>query len=306
VAIYDYALYNETLLGNESIIISDAKHRSTTEIRALLKFTNRFRVFFHEDKKDLENIFHNENCDILYVIKYGKRDELEIPVRTVIHCVFDLSDPHGNVYAAVSKTLAQKYGYPLYVPHMVGLTPSTTGENMRKELGIPQSARVFGRYGGKDTFDIPFVIQSFPVLLQQSDIYFLFANTPKFIDHPRVFFLDPFTDMGEKNRFIQTCDAHLECGTLGHTFGLAMAEFSVNNKPIIAFKGHVWNTAHYDILGDKALYFSTKEEFVTLLSQFDPRMYETRDNNCYKDFSPSKVMEIFDKVFIHESIKKNT
>ena len=307
VALYDYALHNETLLANQSIIVIDGRNKAKNDLCAVLKFTNRFPVFFYDDISELHDILIREDCDILYSIKYGRKNEVLFDdIKTVVHCVFDLSEPHGAVYAAVSKTLAQKYGRSLYVPHLVGLSPSLTGDNMRQELGIPVDSCVFGRYGGEDTFNIPFCLITILELLQEdNNMYFLFMNTPRFVTHPRAIFLDPVTDNDEKNRFIQTCDAHLECGTLGHTFGLAMAEFSVNNKPIIAFKGKVWNTAHYDILGDKALYFSNKEDFKQILTSFDPKTYQNRDMNCYKDFSPAKVMRIFSDVFIHETVKKN-
>lgn len=307
VALFDYALYNETLLRNQSIIVSDSRTRDKEDFIALRKFRKRFPVFFYNNVTHLQSILEKEKCDIFYAIKYGKKDKISFDtIKTVIHCVFDLSQPHGHVYAAVSKTLAQKYNHPLYVPHMVGMVPSLTGENMRKELKIPVNARVFGRYGGQDTFNIIFVCQAISELIEEfPDIYFLFANTPVFIDHPHVIFLDSFTDYDEKNRFIQTCDAHLECGTLGHSYGLSMAEFSVNNKPIIAYKGNVWNTAHYDILKDKAIYFRNKEEFKAIITTFDPKVYEARDNNCYKDYTPAKVMQIFNDVFINETVKKN-
>lgn len=307
VALYDYALYNETILNNQSIIVVDSKNKSKNDIGALLKFSRRFPVFFYNDKNCLHRILIKEKCDIIYSIKYGKKDDIVFSdIKTVVHCVFDLSQPHGKVYAAVSSTLAKKYNHHLYVPHMISLKPSLTRENLREELGIPKNARVFGRHGGQDTFNISFCIQVISDLVQTNqDIYFVFVNTPKFYNHPQIIFLPPFIHNDDKNRFIQTCDAHLECGTLGHTFGLSMAEFSVNNKPIIAYKGKIWNTAHLDILKNKGLYFTNSEEFRNILISFNPKIYKNKDMNCYKDFTPQKVMKIFDQVFIKETVRTN-
>jgi len=306
VALYDYALHNETILKNQSIIVVDGRKKSNNDIDAVLKFCRRFRVFFYNDCDHLHNILLTENCDIIYTIKYGKKDDIVFPdIKTVVHCVFDLSEPHGDVYAAVSSTLAKKYNYPLYVPHMVSLVPSLTGENLRSQLGIPNNALVFGRHGGHDTFNIPFCINAIAEIVQtHKNIFFLFVNTPIFFKHSQVIFLPPFIHNDDKNRFIQTCDAHLECGTLGHTFGLAMAEFSVNNKPIIAYKGKLWNTAHLDILKDNAIYFTTENEFKDVILSFDPIIYK-RDMNCYKEFSPQKVMTLFNDVFIQCTVTKN-
>ena len=49
-----------------------------------------------------------------------------------------------------------------------------------------------------------------------------------------------------------------------------MGEFSVNNKPIIVYKGHVWNTAHYEILSDKAIYFEDASQLRDILTSFSP------------------------------------
>jgi hypothetical protein len=305
VALYDYALYNETLLGNKSIIVVDKN--GTNDVIAIRKFSNRFPVFFYDDVNNLHDILKKHDTNILYTIKYGKRDDIVFTdIKTVVHCVFDLSEPHGDVYAAVSKALANKYNHPLHVPHMIGMPPSKTKENMKKFLGIPENAIVFGRHGGDDTFNIPFVHDSIRKLVRnRPNLWFVFMGAPRFVEHPHVIYLPLTCDIDEKNRFIQTCDAHLECGTLGHSFGLSMGEFSVNNKPIIAFSGRVWNTAHYDILKDKALYFKTQEEFEHILTTFNPKLYENRDMNCYKEFSPIKVMKIFNEVFIEGKVQRN-
>ena len=307
VAIYDYALYNETILGNTSIVVTDKRNVAKNDLVAVIKFTNRFPVIFYDDKEHLHRILQQKRCDMMYAIKYGKRNEIVFDdVKTVIHCVFDLSEPHGVVYASVSKALAKKYNYPLHVPHMIGMPPSKTKENMRQFLGIPVDALVFGRHGGVDTFNIPFVHEAIKEILQtHPNIWFVFMGAPRFVEHPRVVYLPLTSDFDEKNRFIQTCDAHLECGTLGHSFGLSMGEFSVNNKPIIAFMGQVWNTAHYDILKDQAVYFRNKDEFKHILTTFDPELYKGQDINCYREFSPEKVMRIFDDVFIKEIVKNN-
>ena len=68
-----------------------------------------------------------------------------------------------------------------------GTTPYTLG--FRKSLNIPENAVVFGRYGGYDQFDYPWVKDTIKTIVEQhSNIYFLFLNTAKFIDHPKVLF----------------------------------------------------------------------------------------------------------------------
>jgi hypothetical protein len=210
-----------------------------------------------------------------------------------------MSQPHGDVYAAVSETLAKKYNNNLFVPHMIGLRCSETKENLREKLNIPKEAIVFGRYGGMDTFNLYSVYNAIlRIIHERNDIYFLFINTPVFIQHPQVIYLDKIIEDEDKNIFINTCDAHLECSNLGHTFGLSIGEFSVNNKPIICFNGDIWNRCHLDILGEKAILFKTEEEFYNIITTFDKDKYVNIDLNCYKEYNPEQVMEMFKKVFI--------
>lgn len=300
VAIYDYAYYNEEILKNHSIIVSN----KIADVSAFKKFSDRFKVFIYTDRENLHNILKREGVNVFYAIKYGTRDGLEFnDIKTVVHCVFDLSEPHGVVYASISNALAKKYGQFPVVPHMISLRPSYDKNNLRKILRIPEDSIVFGRYGGEDTFNLSFchsVISD--IVKERRDIYFIFSNTPQFCEsHPQIIFLPQLIYPEDKNRFICTCDAYLECGTLGHSFGLAIGEFSVNNKPIIAYNSpSLWNTAHLEILGDKGIYFRDEKEFRNILISFDPKKYTNRDNNCYRDYNPCKVMNIFREVFLRK------
>lgn len=297
-AMYDYAHYNEILLKNESIIITQKNNSYNNEI-AIEKFQKRFKVFFYDIIEEIQDFI--SDCDIIYYIKYGKNDHfLPKNIKIVIHCVFDMTDPHGDVYAAVSETLARKFNKTLFVPHMIGLLPSINkNDNLRKSLNIPEDAIVFGRHGGQDTFNLQFTKDVINNIVENNPkLYFLFVNTPKFGHHHHLIFLDKIITYDEKNKFINTCDAHLECGNLGHTFGLSIGEFSVNNKPIISYGGPTWNNAHKDILKDKGIYFYNNIDFYNILTTFNPEEYKNKDLNCYKDYSPEKVMKIFKEIFI--------
>lgn len=297
-ALYDYAYYNETLLGNKSLIIT-AKSGNHDE-EAIFKFGKRFQILYYNNISQLDQILSDHMCDVLYAIKYGTRDGVESSrVKTVIHCVFDMTEPHGDVYAGVSDTLAKKFGKTTFVPHMIGLKPSSTGENMRKSLNIPEAATVFGRHGGLDTWNMPSTNQAIiRALNNRSDIYFIFVNTPRFYKHPRIIYLDKIVDIDEKNRFICSCDAMIQAGTMGETFGLSIGEFSVNNKVIISFGGNVWNDNYKKILRDKAIWYTCENSCYNILVNFEKAKYENLDLNCYKEYTPALVMDIFRRVFL--------
>lgn len=289
VALYDYAEYCESMLGHTSVIL--AAKKGNCDPKAFKWLSNRFPVCFFDNLDEAM-----DGIDCFYCIKYGKRDGLETEKRpSMIHCVFDMSEPHGTVYAGVSKSLALKFGSGLFVPHMVRPHLFDVG-NLRNQLNIPKDAIVFGRHGGQDTFNLGFaksmislVVRSWPM------IYFVFLNAPKWDMHPQIIYLDATTDREEKCRFINTCDAMIVPETMGHSFGLSVAEFSVANKPVVCYAGSVWNTSHIDILGDKGIYFQTEEDLFRILTQF--KRCEG-DWNAYREYSPEKVMAEFDRVFL--------
>ena len=318
VAVYDYANYNETILNNESTIIthsikdSDINNYNYHNEKVLKLFSDRFKLILINKVEDLQN--YAADFDIIYRISYGGFKEfLPNNVKNIIHCVFDMSTPYGDIYAGVSETLAKRFNKKLFVPHMIGLQPSTDKSvNLRKHLNIPDDAIVFGRYGGNDTFNLKFACYTIYFFAQLNPhVYFLFLDTPTEIDSsypslPNILYLNEvITTAEEKNRFINTCDAYLECGTLGHSFGLSIGEFSVNNKPIIAYTGqdkytyHTWwNNSHIDILGNKGIYFNNENELYNILKTFNPKDYVNKDLNSYKEYTPEKVMKIFKQVFI--------
>jgi FkbM family methyltransferase len=295
VALYDYAHYNELSLGNDSLIV--VPRRSNHHSKAVEKFRSRFPIAVYQDQSELDELLLRNKCELLYAIKYGLMDGvLARSVPTAVHAVFDMSEPHGTVYAAVSDFLSEKYGsqFPV-VPHMIDL-PGTS-EDMRTELGIPPGALVFGRHGGFETFDIPFVKQVIAqIVAERSDIYFLFLFTQPFIQHPQVLFLPETADALEKVRFINTCDAMLHGREEGETFGIACGEFSIRGRPVITYR-HSQYTQHLRILGDRALCYSNAEELKTLLISF--RETAPRDWDAYSEnYSPLPIIERFREVFL--------
>jgi hypothetical protein len=303
-ALYDYAVSIKEYYNIDGIIITYPLEKQNYDDIALKKFSQRFPIFFCEDTQQIDEILTKENCDMLYCIKYGKNDGI-ISNRflTAIHCVFDMSEPHGDIYAGVSEYVAKKYNKELFVPHMTSLQPSKTKENMRKILGIPEEALVFGRHGGYDTFNLGFAQEVIShVVRERDDIYFVFVNTPQFDNHEHIFFLDKIIDNDSKNKFINTCDAHLECGTLGHSYGLSCSEVSINNLPMILYDSPtLWNRSHIDILNDKAKYFHNDGELHHILTTFNKEHHRTRNWNAYREYTPKKVIKKFYDVFIKDT-----
>lgn len=301
VALFDYAHYNETLLGNHSRILCPAN----ADISCIDKFRSRFSVHLYRSREALLESL--QDVDVYYRIDHGA-DDGEPPVRPpngihVVHAVFEAMQPHGDVYAAVSDWVATHRGIgdvPA-VPHIVTL-PDESGD-LREELGIPADAIVLGRHGGQDTFNIPFVHEVVAEMVEaRSDLWFVFLNTRPFMPkHPRVIHLDKTSDMVRKTRFINTCDAMLHARAEGETFGLSVGEFSIRNKPVVTWTDGTDNH-HIDVLREKGLYYRTPDELRTLLMGMHSL---SGDFDAFSErFSPDVVMDRFHEVFLEPARRR--
>ena len=132
-------------------------------------------------------------------------------------------------------------------------------------------------------------------------------NMTPFMNHSRTIFLKGCSDISEKIRFINTCNAKICASALGNSFGLSIAEFSTLNKPIIVFDASenfkkqipFWNDAFKEILGKSALYYSNSTELYEILKNFNQNI----GLNLYEKYNPKNVMKIFKNIVIN-SYKK--
>lgn len=302
VALYDYADYAETLLGHRSLILAP----SDSDLSALDRFRQRFSVCLYKTPEDRTSLI--QDCDLYYHQVYGDRPT-DLPPKPprgkrAIHCVFTAHQPYGEVYAGISEWVSRERGPAVAhesrppiptVPYMVHLPENQ--EDLRLALGIPADDVVLGRHGGPHTFNLPWVRETVAAAMEhRGDLHLIFLNTDRFIDHPRVHFLAGTHDLEDKRVFINTCDAMLHARAEGETFGLAVAEFSVCNKPVITWSGGT-DRYHIEVLGDKGIYYDAPRDLLDLLMHWQPD--RSRDWDAFSSrFSPARVMEQFSRVFL--------
>lgn len=310
IAVYDYAHYNEKILGNKSYIFYDINKSHLTKDKIVEKFVKRFnnRVFCVSHPsvkgegfftKEIDNIFLQYNISHVYIIKAGERDNrLSRVAKNCIHCVFNATQPHGEIYSTIAPWINGNNGkYPV-VPHMIDLPKHN--RNMRSKLNIPENAVVFGGYGGKDSFSIDFVKNVvYNISISNSNIYFIFANFDRFCKSlPNIIHLSTITDLNEKVEFINTCDAMLWGRKGGETFGIAIGEFFTLNKPIIATKQCGGDLCHAHILKNNAIWYNNKTDLTEILLNFDPIKHSNINFNAYKEYTPENVMKVFNDIFL--------
>ena len=308
VAMHDFAFYNQKLLSNESLMIYDRNDYRNNET-TIKKFQKSMECVAIDSIMDLGKTIAENNCDAVYISKYGNKNDNYQTEETLLRVVPEgckliinaigpaqADQAHGDVYAYGSYWLSRfcADGKLPAVPYMVDM-PNVDGD-LRQELNIPPDAIVFGRNGGIETFDINWAWHTIAVALENKDnIYFLFQNTNKFINHPRVIHVNTTSDMDYKTKFVNSCDAMIHARQVGESFGLSCGEFSVKNKPVITWYGSKERN-HIEVLGDRGIYYNDPQGLYEILINFTPE--PDKDWNCYRDYSPENIMKVFEEVYL--------
>lgn len=324
----DYAYYNETILGNKSVIAFDQETLETifspesTIPSVLESFQKRFEVFAYSSEEEL-NEFASK-FDIMYTQRAGLIETPQIDsTKTALHIVFKHYAPYAHRNACISEWLSdylyQKCSDPEtlkevdcrqgrdipiqkipFVPYIVNLPQAQPDkmQELRDKLGIPKNNFIFGRHGGLYEFDLPFVKQAVVDLLNtRNDITFVFLNTKQFHEHPNIKYLDATFDPQEKSNYIAMCDAMLHGRTMGETFGLAIAEFLFHNKPVMTWGGG-GDRNHVKMLEHTGLCYTSQSVNQLILDVRDGKYNHHNFKQIIEPFTPENVMHKFNEVFL--------
>ena len=102
-ALWDYANFNETILGNNSTICHPAELENT-ENPTFAKWKARFPLVPYRTKAELSAKLGERQCDVLYQIKPGPYDGFVVlGVKNSIHAMFLSDEFHGDCFAYVSR-----------------------------------------------------------------------------------------------------------------------------------------------------------------------------------------------------------
>ena len=335
ISTYDYADFLEVYYGDRfTSVFVLPRIKAVTEGISFPKFQKRFPIVLygveHERPggKNLTMAARSTNCDVLYMQKGGSAswepvypDSFSGDVPTIVHAVFAPWEPHGTTYAGIGEALTAGGSGRLVVPYMVRpfdasiQTPISMPPNnqlLRHRLSISNSTFVLCRIGGKAEFNIDFVHSSLVELasMYTSDQFQLvFVNTDDTFTQSsdsttkgKFHFLPATSDPTEKEMFFDACDAMIHARLMGETFGLAAAEFSVRNKPVITFSGKGANeyyfNEHLKILGTKAITYDNSDSLKSIITTFIDKGVPRRDYNAYTDYYPEPVMKIFKSTFL--------
>lgn len=295
-SMYNYAKYNEEILGNTSLIASwvgaDSWPSSYSKFKA--RFDTRLVT-----PETLDEYLETVGADFFYHQRYGVVEFIPKEVPALIHAVFNTNSPHGHKYFYVSDWLAKLNGKPPTensIPLIVDDFPPQQ-KSIRKQLGISDNQFLFGYHG--DKFDLPWVRAVVEDICRSHEDYvFVFMHSRQFHvgEKPKnLIYIDGTWNMQEKSDFIHSCDAMIDGCTIGETFGMSVAEFTICNKPVVTW-GSPPDRAHLEYMGHKAFLYNSEEELrnIILTIRDLPRYAEYRD--CYDACSPLNIMKRFKNI----------
>ena len=94
--------------------------------------------------------------------------------------------------------------------------------------------------------------------------------------------------------FVNTCDGMIYGRSLGESFGLACAEFAIQDKPIISYKYNRHQNHKFCVPKFNFIEYSSYNDLYKILINFN-RKKQIKISNKYKRLKPKKIMADFKK-----------
>jgi len=338
IIIYPHCLHEEETERLKSIDTETGILESGLE-----RFRKRFgeRMFSYNNKKNVSNCEDSIggvelvttalqlNCSILYMQKFGtKNSPPAYPISfsksmpTAVHAIFRY-ERHGTYYASLNENI------PFFPPHVCGTTMEDSCDeieflsyivskpsigstkshalSLREELGIAPDTLVVCNHGGRGSFDLSIAAAGVNSLIAQynsSQLHFLILGSLYGSNGTSLHYLPQISSMDSKERFFDACNCMLHARYMGETFGLAVAEFSIRNKPVLTYTGsidqHLADQEHIRILGRKGFYYTTPEDIVNIISDWIHNGIPYRDYNAHRAYTAERIMNDFKRIFLRD------
>jgi len=300
VALYDYAFYARALLGVEPIILHDTS--GTIDDEQLSRFSRAFDVRAYHSPEQRVEALEETRADVAYFLKTTRALSPTSPARrTAVHEVFRFFQPHGDAYAYISSWLADAAAASRYPAVPLIVDPPKPLANLRAEFGVPSDAVVAGRHGASNQFDVPFVRPAIEAALAaRPDLWIMLLNTARFSDHERIVHVPRAPDRQRVADFVASCDVGLNARRGGEAFGLAIAEFLAQDKPVLVWQGGR-DRNHLTLVDDRRMWFRTREDLTRALVAFAPRPSGGAWRQRVEPFTPEAVMPLFARTFLEPS-----
>ncbi len=303
VALFDYAAQARACLGVEPIILHDV--RDPPDPAHVARFAAAFPTFAYASDDEMQRLIARERIDVAYFLKTRRRDpRVSRSCRTAVHEVFKFFNPHGNSYAYISQSLADTMTGGRYPAVPLIVDPPKPRASLRAALGVPAEAFVVGRHGAPNQFSIPFAPRAVEAALERrKTLWLLLLNTQRFTDHQRVVHLPMTPDRQGVVDFVASCDAGLNARRVGENFGLAIAEFLAQDKPVLVWAGGR-DRNHLALVDDKRFVYKTRRDLTRMLCDLEPRDWGGAWSARVAPFAPAAVMARFAEIFLQPGARR--
>jgi hypothetical protein len=240
-----------------------------------------FDLYPYGEFKELEKIQHQ--FDVAYFQKSGGRDgKVFRETKSIVHVVFQEYDPHGDSYVYISDWLADQMKQYKLRPRTLMKGYQAKKRDCKNALefdslpllcdvgpidrvrdgsfGLTEDHFVILRYGGFDTFDVPWVqAELLRFIEEHSNAVALLVNTRPFCQHSRIRFLPPFTTAQERNHFLALSDACLHARIRGESFGMYVVEAMQAGRTLLSWAGGI-DQNHVKLLNNTGALFSNPHQ----------------------------------------------
>lgn len=267
-----YAKYCRDIWGFD-VWLSYCKNNQWNRPQAIDWWEREFpdKNFVYENFDEVNDFIKNNHIDINYSVKGGEVDnKLANNCKVCTHVVFRNYQPHGDVYAYISKWLSDVMtnGTRPWVDYPVIL--DDTKEDLRDYLGIPANAIVIGRHGGYEEYNLPWVHQIvYSIAQQRPDIYFIYLNTKRFCPPIKnIIHIEGTTNLVEITKFLNTCTLALQARDMGESFGVANAECMSLDKPVFAYRGTAGDQNQSIMIGDDYYLYDNPQDLINKLNRY--------------------------------------
>jgi hypothetical protein len=326
-----FALKN--ILGIDSVLTYGANtpHNNFRVLHSLKQ--EGIPLFAYSNLEDLHQFAKSGGFTHAYILKAGFYDGQWVRgVKNCVHSVFNVLQPHGDVFAYVSewlfkaqfskttipwpedhfRAIQEQSGNPYFpslsqpigwVPHIVNPPESKNSVGFRERLGIPRGAKVIGRIGGRTTFDDPAAHEAVKqILAERKDVFAVFVNTNRFYESDRTIYVDEYISEDDKADFFSNCDVTINGRLGGESFGFSVCESLFYGVPCLApalVRNPCMDAHHVEILSESGLLYEGQADLkVKIQSALDSQADRDSFQAFVKKFSPSHVISQFHSVFI--------
>lgn len=260
------------------------------------------------------SVFNNYKLDVMNTVRSGG-DFSFMPNFEAINWNFKVVESN---FAGGVQTKADIRVYPSkaavrYPEHPYTIIPNptrspVTTENLRAELGIPDTTFVFGRLSRPDREIYSILNLAAYKKIENENTLFVYVGACnqalvdiKNLGITRIKLLDCTVDEARISRMYNTFDVHCHSNCLGETFGNTLAESMIHGKPTISHIGDgiSWAQAQPEVLGLDELFVTSD-----ILTNYTALMFKLMTNKVYYTQISKYVKDRADTLFDYRQVAR--